>query len=157
MAAPRWPPCPYAIHLSRRPKSQFLLVTVNDRADYGDRAKELAVQVCSQMIAWLLHLPQRSHISKGHQEKKSFGESPFAEEFSIFIDLIPRYAPGDSGEHSLDRELAYFAFEQLKEEIALFGALHGAMELYSFGFQRGTIIISVFHWPPNVKAGGKTS
>ncbi|KAL8798707.1 MAG: hypothetical protein Q9182_006458, partial [Xanthomendoza sp. 2 TL-2023] len=140
-----------------RLRMQYLRVTKNDRMDYGDRAKELAIQVCSRMIAWLAGLPQERLIVKDHHEKGSYGESPFAEEVSIFIDLIPCYSSADTDTYFLNRELAYFAFEALKQQLEFFGAMQGAMDLYAFGFKRGTIIMNVFDWPPDVKAGGNTS
>ncbi|KAL8734375.1 MAG: hypothetical protein Q9166_001573 [cf. Caloplaca sp. 2 TL-2023] len=131
-----WPPCPYRFNVRRRKGNQFILVTKNDREDHGESAKRLAIEVCDKMIAWLSKLPQGSRIETRHWEHKSYGEE-HAEEFSIFMDLVP--SDVDSGSvYPLDREIAYFAFKEYANMIGIYGAMRGILELHAYGKDGGS-------------------
>ncbi|KAI4272782.1 MAG: hypothetical protein L6R38_006521 [Xanthoria sp. 2 TBL-2021] len=79
------------------------------------------------MIEWLKQLPQGSLIDKRHWEHKSYGDSHVAEEFTVFLDLNPPDVHTDHHSGYLDREQAYFAFQEFRELIALYGAMKDAM------------------------------
>ncbi|KAL8757902.1 MAG: hypothetical protein Q9199_001865 [Rusavskia elegans] len=123
-----WPPCPYYVNIPKRKGNQYILFTKNDHRDHGARARILALSVCTQMIAWLQKLPQGSLIDKRHWEHKSYGDSHVAEEFTVFLDLNPPDVHTDHDSGYLDREQAYFVFQEFRELIALYGAMVGKFE-----------------------------
>ncbi|KAI4176689.1 MAG: hypothetical protein LQ346_007841 [Caloplaca aetnensis] len=149
----RWPACPYRINIPKRHGNQYILITKTDRQDHGDRAEQLALAVCTQMIAWLQKLPQGSLIDQRHWEHGSYGEGTYAEGFSIFLDLRPadvRVQDLDVG--YLDRELAYFAMEEFRDVVKVFGALEGEFEVHAFGYRRARVAMHILAWPAD---GGK--
>ena len=147
-----WPPCPFRIDVPKRQGNPYLLITKNDRKDHGDRARQLALDVCSQMIAWLKTLPQGSLIDQRHWEHKSYGVAQVAEEFSIFLDLDPPNVRADPSTHYLDRDLAYFAFQEYRHSIAVFGAMKGEFELHAHNFLRAKAAMHIFRWPRDLKS-----
>ncbi|KAI4243981.1 MAG: hypothetical protein L6R40_003192 [Gallowayella cf. fulva] len=147
-----WPHCPYRIDIPKRKGNQYLLVTKSDDMDHGDRARTLALEVCCQMIEWLRGLRPGDLIDRPHWEHKSYGQGPHAEELSIWMGLVPPPdVRTDLHTHYLDRELAYFALQELKIMLEIFGALQGQLELHAFGLKRAEIVMHVFNWPPDVK------
>ncbi|KAL8897437.1 MAG: hypothetical protein Q9207_007217, partial [Kuettlingeria erythrocarpa] len=130
--------------------NQYILITTSDRLPHGPTAEQLALAVCTQMIAWLQQIPQGSLIDQRHWEHKSSGEGTYAEGFSIFLDL----QPADVQVHRLDvgylyREQAYSAIEEFRKVVAVFGALKGEFEVHAFGFRRAKVAMHIFVWPPD--------
>ncbi|KAL8866654.1 MAG: hypothetical protein Q9198_008807 [Flavoplaca austrocitrina] len=151
-----WPPVPYKVPLSHRKGHQYILITQSDAFNHGDRARSLALSVCTRMIEWLQRLPPGSLIDKRHWEQQSYGPGPVAEEFSIFLDLNPPDVHTDHDSGYLDREQAYFALLQFKTLVADFGAMTGAFEVHVLGFRRAVCKMHVFTWPAGIRAGGSS-
>ncbi|KAI4108924.1 MAG: hypothetical protein LQ339_002042 [Xanthoria mediterranea] len=149
----RWPPCPYMQWIPRRKGDQYLLVTQNDRLDHGERARILAVGVCAQMIEWLRKLPQGTVINKRHWEHKSYGDSHVAEEISVFLDLNPPDIDTDPDAGFLDRELAFFAFEEYRLMLTRFGAMVGDFEIHAHAYKRAACSMHIVPWPADGNAG----
>lgn len=47
----------------------------------------------------------------------------------------------------LDRELAYFALQEFREVVGLYGAMEGRFELHALGFRRAECAMHLFGWP----------
>ena len=92
------------------------------------------------MVVWLGAWTQASTIKEPHWEKRSYGDA-HATGFSIFLVLEPVEAGG------VDRETAFFAMEEFRSLIAVFGAMEGKFEIWSFGLKRSIARMYVFAWP----------
>ncbi|KAI4254167.1 MAG: hypothetical protein LQ352_003246 [Teloschistes flavicans] len=136
-----WPPCPYKVIIPKRLGTPFILVTKNDRRDHGYRAKLLAIAVCHQMSDWIQKLPQSSEIKEVHWEHNSQGDE-YAVEHSIYLSLDPIYPHGN-----LERELAYFAIEELRSLVFTYGAMEGVFEIWSRKTKRAVGTFHIFKWP----------
>ena len=141
-----WPPCPFRVGIPRRRGNQFILVTSNDRKDHGDKAKDLTLLVCDQMLEWLQKLPPATVISGRHWEQHSYGES-HATEYSIFMSIDPQDTQAERHVGSLDREIAYFAMAEFRNLVELYGALEGVFEIWAYGRKLSTTTIHIFEWP----------
>ena len=123
----------------------YILVTRNDHNDYDDRARQLAVLVCTQMILWLGKLPQASKITARHWEQRSYG-GQYATEFSIFMDLAPLDVPEGIANHLL-REDAYFALEEFRNLVCVYGPMQGVFEIWLSMTKRATCKVYIVQWP----------
>lgn len=116
--------------------------------DHGDRARNLGLGVCDQMMAWLMKLPGGAVISNDHWESRSYGEY-HATEYSVFMSLDPANKHRDRQEDSLDREIAFFAIEEFRKALAVHGAMEGEFEIWAYGHKRSTSVFHTFKWPAN--------
>ncbi len=123
----------------------YILVTRNDHNDYDDRARQLAILVCTQMILWLGKLPQASKITERHWEQRSYG-GELATEFSIFMDLAPLDVPEGVASHLL-REDAYFALEEFRNLVSVYGPMQGVFEIWLSETKRATCTVYIVQWP----------
>ena len=97
------------------------------------------------MIQWLEKLPQASKITERHWEQRSYG-GEHAAEFSIFMDLAPLDI-SEGGTNHLWREDAYFALEEFRNLISIFGPMQGEFEIWSAKAKRSTCTIYIVRWP----------
>lgn len=139
-----WPPVPYRAFVPQR-RALYILVTQNDQKTYDDGVRKLTNLVCTQMIKWLGKLPQASKVTERHWEKRSYGEE-HAAEFSIFMHLAPLDFP-EGGPNYLLREDAYFALEEFRNLINVYGPMQGEFEIWSSETKRSTCTIYVVQWP----------
>ena len=146
-----WPPCPYYDKVPDRKGNPYILVTEHDRKDHGDKAGVLAKVVCNQMLAWLLFLPQASYIHEEHWESNSYG-GIHAIEYSIFMEMAPIKANENLRANEIDRETAYYAMEEFCNLVAVFGAMQGNFEFWSYGHKRMTGTMHIFEWPSGARA-----
>ena len=137
--------------MPNREGKPYILITEHDRKDHGDKARELAKMVCNQMLAWLLSLPQASYIHEEHWESNSYG-GIHAIEYSIFMKLAPFRANENLGAGDLDRETAYYAMEEFRNLVTVFGAMQGRFEIWSYGHKRMTGSMHIFEWPSGARA-----
>lgn len=70
-----------------------------------------------------------------------------AVDYSIFMDLTPSAIPEHQVSSGLDRETAYFAMEEFRRLVALYGAMQGKFEIWSFGHRRSLSTMHVIEWP----------
>ncbi|KAI4193564.1 MAG: hypothetical protein LQ348_002836 [Seirophora lacunosa] len=147
-----WPPVPFQVPLLRRKGQQSIVITRNNRRDYGPDARELAKKVCARMTTWITTLPHGSAIDEPHWEKESYGEV-HAREFTIWMQLVPK---DTSGRVKLDRELAYFAMNEYCNLVAVYGAMRGEFEYRGFETVLAVTVIHVIQWP-KIKAAGSTA
>lgn len=101
--------------------------------------------VCSQMISWLSKLPQASQITEQHWEQRSYG-GEHATDFSIFMDLAPLDV-SEGGEVRLWREDAYFALEEFRNLINVYGPMQGEFEIWASKTRRSTCTVYIVKWP----------
>ncbi|KAL8823797.1 MAG: hypothetical protein Q9191_005539 [Dirinaria sp. TL-2023a] len=135
-----------AANIPKRRGNQYLLITSNDRNDYGDDAKELAVLVCDQMLRWLKQLAPAAIISDRHWEHQSLGDL-YAADYSIFMNLVPLNTHQDRHADSLDRETAYFAMKEFCYLVSHFGAMEGEFEIWAYDFKLSISRVYIFKWP----------
>lgn len=138
---PIWPPCPFKVIIPKRKGNPYILVTRNDRLPHGPRARQLALTVCRQMTDWLLSLPQSTEIKQVHWEHSSHGEK-YADEYSVWLSLDPTWPFGN-----LDREMAYFAMEEVKLLVETYGAMEGVFEFWMKKSRRAMGTFRVWKWP----------
>ena len=121
-------------------------MTKNDRKDHGSRARTLALEVCKQMLGYILKAPMGSFLTDAHWEHQSYGDSHHAEDFSIWMQLVPSTV-ADRQARVLDRELAYFALQEFQDLVAVFGAMEGEFEIWAYEFQRARVTMHTWQWP----------
>ncbi|KAI4088145.1 MAG: hypothetical protein L6R37_008235 [Teloschistes peruensis] len=141
LSIPIWPPCPFKVIIPKRKGNPYILVTRNDRLPHGPRARQLALTVCRQMTDWLLSLPQSTEIKQVHWEHSSHGEK-YADEYSVWLSLDPTWPFGN-----LDREMAYFAMEEVKLLVETYGAMEGVFEFWMKKSRRAMGTFRVWKWP----------
>ncbi|KAG7004374.1 hypothetical protein G7Y79_00026g059580 [Physcia stellaris] len=141
-----WPEVPYKISIPKRKGNQFIIVTKNDRKDHGSRARTLALEVCKQMLGYILKVPMGSFLTDAHWEHQSYGDSHHAEDFSIWMQLVPSTV-ADRQARVLDRELAYFALQEFQDLVAVFGAMEGEFEIWAYEFRRARVTMHTWQWP----------
>ncbi|KAI4166611.1 MAG: hypothetical protein LQ343_007906 [Gyalolechia ehrenbergii] len=143
-----WPPCPFAVAL-RRKGTQSIIITRNDRKDYGLSAHDLARKVCTLMTVWIQKLPQGTLIHDPHWEHDSYGET-HAAEFTIWMKLVP--SDMSASALKLEREMAYFAMHEYCRLVAVFGAMQGKFEYWAWGQKMAVTMVYVRQWPKGEKA-----
>ena len=74
------------------------------------------------------------------------------------MELTPADVHEDPHSDILDRELAYFAMEEYRNMLSVYGAMQGEWELYAVNLKRATIAIYIVEWPPeHIQVKGRDS
>ena len=57
-------------------------------------------------------------------------------------------------EHPLDREMAFFAVEEFRGLVAVFGAMEGEFEIWAYEYPRARVVMHTWQWPTGTRGRG---